>query len=313
MKQVFILLLTCLALCAYSQKSNLPATITGERTGAHINIPGTRLYIIPPQGFTVSSSLPAIEKGNDAIIQAMDLVGGSFYSNAATFTKTSFQQMGITVFDFRELTVNGYPAKMALMQGDPTAKVYNLVFGDSTFSIMITAIFPSNDNAVKEQVEKALASIYYDKTKQVDPFATAPFKLDDSQSVFKFANFTASIYVYSVNGVKKSSYDDDPYLMVISLPAEGVTPEGAANSMLSSIQKYGMVIKDMKNVSTGSTNNFAAYQREVYCKINDADALVFQHVVTIGSSLIVMQGIARSNYENTLQEFKKLTGTIAKK
>jgi hypothetical protein len=313
MKQCFIVLLAFIAFGTYGQKFDFPNEINATKTGAHINIPSTKLYIIPPEGFLVSPGLPALQKGDDALIQVMDLTGGDFYTNASTFTKDNFEQKGVTVLGFKEISINGYPAKMAFLQGDSGSVVYNIIFGDSTFSEMVMAVFPGNDNAIKGQVEKALESMYYDKGQSVDPFGAAQFRLDDSKSVFKFASFSASMYLYSVNGTKNSATDNGPYMMVMSLPAGENTPETSADLMLGSLKRYGMEVTNIKNISTQSTNGFVTYQREVYCKLNGAGALVFQHVVNIGGNIVVMQGIAHNDYPVMLVEFKKLTNTISKK
>ena len=196
---------SCLTVASCGQTSNkgFPNEIKTTKLATQINIPGTRVFIVPPEGFRLSTTLPAIEKGNSGLVQTMDLVGGSFYTNAATFSKEKFEQRGIKVFEYKELKLNGFPAKFAFIQGDPQTKVYNLVFGDSTFSTMVMGVFATNDTKTGEQVRQAILSIYYDKAKQVDPFATALFKLDDRRSTFKFAKFAASMYMYYIGGIKE--------------------------------------------------------------------------------------------------------------
>ena len=136
MTKILTTIFICISIISFGQESNNKSSndITTTKTNKHLNIPGTRVFIIPPLGFVTSTKLPAIENGNKAIIQAMDLIGGSFYTNAATFSRKKFELKGLKVLEYKEFKLNKYPAKMVLIQGESQTKMYNLVFGDSTFS-----------------------------------------------------------------------------------------------------------------------------------------------------------------------------------
>lgn len=294
---------------SYAQTpNNISNDILSVKTNKHVNIPGTRVFVIPPIGFTVSKTYPAIEKRDEVIVQSLDLIGGSFYTNAATFSKEKFEKKGIKVFEYKEFKINNFPAKMAFVQGEPAAKVYNLVFGDSTFSAMIMGVFATNDHTTGEQIKNAIQSVYYDKTFVINPFAAANFKLDDSKSIFKFAKYSASMYVYSIDGIKKDSYDKDPYLMVSTLSNQGAALQHTADD-IASVLKNGII----KNNSTAKTNGYPSLKREICGKLNGKDAVLFQHLVSIGQHTIIMQGIADDNFEKYIVEFQKLSNTINKK
>lgn len=310
MTKILTTVFVCLTFisCGQTPKDKSAIDIITTKSSKHLNIPGTRVFVIPPTGFVTSTTLPAIEKGNEGLLQAMDLIGGSFYTNAATFSKEKFEQKGVKVFEYKEFKINNYPAKMVLVQGDPKTKMYNLVFGDSTFSTSVMGVFATNDNQTGEQIKQAIQSIYYDKTFEVNPFATAPFKLDDTKSIFKFAKFSASMYMYSIDGVKRDSYGNEPYFMAFAAPTEGASLKAIADDMSNVIK--GATIK---NISETKTNGLQSFKREVYGKLNGKAAVLFQHVVLIGESAVVMQGIADDNFEKYIAEFEKLANTVDKK
>ena len=304
----FVLFSLHFVACGQTTREKAKGDITTTKSAKHQNIPGTKVFVVPPSGFTVSTTLPAFQKGNQGLLQAMDLPGGNFYSNAATFSKEKFEQKGLKVLDYKEFAINGSPAKMVLVQGDPQTKMYNLVFGDTTFSASVMGIFPTNDNQTGEQLKQAIASIYYDKAFEVDPFATAPFKLDDTKSIFKFAKFAASNYMYSIGGVKKDVYNNEPFFMALAAPMEGETLKAIADDMAEMIKE-----QKVKNEINGSTNGLQSFKREVYGKLNGKPALLFQHVVLLGESAVIMQGIADDNFEKYLPEFEKLSNSVTKK
>ena len=309
MKYLFILYLLFASLLSHGQ--TMPGEIKSVKTSAHVNIPGTRVFIVPPHGFTPSDELPAIQKGDNLMIQAIDLAGGNFYTNAASFNRASFENQGIKVLDYKELKVNDYPAKMILMQSPDGVKAYNLVFGDTTFSVSLLGIYPQADDTAGFDIQKAIQTIYYDKSFKVDPFARAIFTLDDSRTQVKFKKYSASVYLYSPKNAELS--DDNPIFMVIPLPAESTMPEIIADIMLSKLREKGTTVLSMENAVTGKTNGFPSFQREVYAMIQDKKTLFYQHVVIINKTAVIMQGEATANFPAYLKDFQALSSTIRKK
>lgn len=309
-RNILTIAFCCFTFVAVAQTTDpaFPDEIRTSRLATQVNIPGTKVFIVPPAGFKISSRLPAIEKGNTAMVQVMDLDGGNYYTNAAEFTRNNFEKKGIKVLEFKELMVNKFPAKIAFLQGGDQTKVYDLVFGDTTFSTMIMGVFPASDAEAGEQVKQALLSVYYDKAKKIDPFAAARFRLDDSRSIFKFAKFAASVYMYSIGGVKKESYNNEPYFMAIALPTEGKSVRTIADEMVNTLKN-----STIKNVSENKTNGFPALKREVYADMNGKPVVLYQHVVSMGEITVAMMGVADSNIEKYIAEFEKLSNTVNKK
>jgi hypothetical protein len=110
-KIAYLFLFASLTACGQASNDKIKSDIKNSKTSKHINITGTRLYIIPPTNFKVATTFIGLQKGDKAIFNIYDLVGGNFYSNAATFSKAEFEKQGVRVFDYRDIKVNGYPAK----------------------------------------------------------------------------------------------------------------------------------------------------------------------------------------------------------
>ena len=306
-KQIAILLLCFTTLNACGQ-----STANNAKAGKQVNIPGTRLFINPPEGFKVASNFAGLQKDNYTGLQVYDLVGGNYYTNAATFSREAFEQKGVTVFDYKETTINGYPAKYIYMQADATAKTYALVFGDTTFSATIMAFCPAADEEVSRRIRKAILSVTYNKKLKVDPFATAVFKLDDSKSKFKFAKASANVFIYSVNGVNKETYgDDEPMLMVNTLPADNTTtPSSIGGMLIGSLEKYGFTDKKLSYELTDKVNGYNAYEAVVYGNLKGQKTAIYQLVLLNKDKLVAIQGTAKNNYDSTIQDFKHLARTV---
>ena len=81
-KSLLALILIFSNVClAQTNNYSFPKEITNLKTEQHINIPGTRLFIIPPKGFKVNEAYPPAvynENGINAFIQVNDLLGKIF-------------------------------------------------------------------------------------------------------------------------------------------------------------------------------------------------------------------------------------------
>src|SRR6185437_8399292 len=100
-KIIYSFLLISFTACGQTTTNKINSDIQNSKTSKHINIPGTRLYIIPPPGFIVSKTFLGLQKGENSMINIMDLIGGNFNTNTATFNKEEFEKKGAKVFDFK--------------------------------------------------------------------------------------------------------------------------------------------------------------------------------------------------------------------
>ena len=286
------------------------SVINNIKTDKHVNIPGTRLYLIPPPGFIVSKSFLGLQKGNNGIV-VYDIVGGSYYTNAATFDRNGFEQKGARVFDYRQIKVNGYPAKYLLTQGDMTSTAHALAFGDSTFCTLVMATYINTDEATGRDILRALNSIYYDKNKKIDPFETAYFTLDDRDSKYKFFQYTANLYTYTIGGVDKGKNNTFPVVIVTQLPKpENSSAKSIAELMIQKSVQYGMGNLKVKNSSTNKVNGYDAYEAEVYGDMQGQNRLIYQLVIVKDDEAIVIEGVADNDFLDNLNDFKKLAHTV---
>lgn len=280
-------------------------------TNARIEIPGSHLSIVPPAGFQLAAAFMGMQKGEYAGLQVFDVAGGNHYSNSATFTKEAFESKGAKVFEFKETTVNGFAAKYVVMQGEPTAKVIGLVFGDSTFSAMVMANYPATDAVTEADLQQAFKTIQYDKNKKIDPFATAPFTLNDSKSAFKFSKAASGVFIYSVGGVDTELLENQPFVTVTAMPTDNtMTAQTISELFIAKLQEYGLTDKQLKNESATPVNGYNTYEVEVYGTMEGKSSMIYQLVVTEKDKAVIIQGLAQADFSTHLSEIKKLAKTV---
>jgi len=310
-KLLFLLLLSSITVCGQSSGEKIHAHIDNTKTLAHIRIPGTRLYIIPPPHFTVATSIVGLKKGEQAAMQIFDLVGGNFYTNAATFSKFEFLSRGAKVSDYQEITVNGYPAKYISLQGDPEAKGFSLVFGDTSFSTAIMCFYPSNDDATEREILQSLNTIYYDKTHKIDPFEAAAFSIDEKASKFKFLNSNPPLYLYTIGGVDDRNNPDASSVAVTQIPFDrAVGLKGVVGQMLDKAHQYGLTEATPKFATTKNLNGYEVYETGLDVTIKGVKGFMYYFVVAKDDKAFVVIGTIHKNVESTLQEVKKLAYSI---
>ncbi|WP_445722622.1 hypothetical protein [Flavobacterium sp.] len=308
MKKHTILFL--LFLIGFNQSEAFSKIECNQTPDKYINIPGTRLLIIPPKGFVISKKITGLEKEN-AIIQVMDLIGGNYYKNSATFTKSKFENKGIKVIEFKEIKIAGFKAKYAHIEGGDGTQAINLVFGDTSFSTVILAPLGSSNIGLASEIKNAILKVKYDKTITIDPLASSFFKINSNDSKFKFAKSTANLFIYSENGIVKDPYKDEPMVIITTLPKDGTTSkEMMIKSMIDGLVQNGFSIKEEKKPIIGKINGFESIEVEYIAEQKGKTKLIYLTVISNTDTSIAFYGITESDFENNLEEFIKLSHSL---
>jgi hypothetical protein len=312
MKYLFTLLLLSAGILSHGQ--TIPAVVKTTKTAAHINIPSTKLFLIAPAGFTLSQDLPAIEKGQDGIIQVLDQQDAGFSAELANFNKKGFELLGLRMLDYKELTINGYVARLALLEGNDGTRTYRLLFGDTTFSVLLIGSYVRTDDKTGSDILKSMLTAYYDKSVKIEPFGQAIFTLDDTHTRLKFAQYSGGMYKYSFNGRTEGS-DDNPVFLVSVMPADATMPELMADLLLNQLRASGFNVLSTENPITEKVNGLPSFHREAYGTYgtDTKKMLIYLHVVIIDHTAIVMQGQASANFSTYIKDFQALGSTIRKK
>jgi hypothetical protein len=276
------------------------------------NIAGTKISIIAPPGFRASPNFIGLEKDAESGIQFIDLVGGNYDRNMATYTRDVFENQGLTVLEFKDLIIDGFKAKFAHVKTDEHSQNMMVVFGDSTFSVSAVAMFPTDSTGkVQSEIKQSLLTMKYDKNLKVDPFGAAYFKVLPNDSKFRFAKASGNMYVFPVNGVVKDSYENEPVVMVMPLPFdEKSATEDLMQSLVDGLIQSGLTVEDVKNTSENPINGYKAISSRYYFKLNGVDKLGYMAVIVKGRQALAFYGMTASDYDGNIVEFEKLLHSL---
>jgi len=275
-----------------------------------LNIPGTRLSIVPPAGYKVAKGFMGLEKNNDVFIKIYDPYNSNYIKYAQSFTRESLENGGSEVQEYKKMNVSGMPAKYALLENNKGGKSYFLVFGDSSFSVMVVASCPANKDSDALQLKTALMSVTYNKSMKTDPLAGTFFNLDDKESQYKFAKCKNDFYIYASNGTINDKYTGESILSVLPFTSEyTMGDETIARAILSSYQQYGITEAKVKKESQVQVGTLNAMETEVNAKIDNKKAVIYRLTIVDGKKAILIMGIATSDFDKNMDAFKNLAHT----
>lgn len=290
--------------------------IKSVKTIQHINIPGTRAFIILPKEFKFNPTTSVFQKGDSSSVVGIELLGADYFTSETNLSRTEFEKRGMKVIDYNEIHVNEYNGKLALIQGfakqNPTAYSYYLVFGDSTFCINIIGTYKDGDKKSKELIKTSLNSIFYDKTTKPDrSYLLDGFKLEDSKTLLKFASYIGTSCIYTKNGL--DSENAYPILTVSKVSKGNYTVKSLGEIVLNNLKNSGYTDFETTDRIDSPINGFDSFETINYGTFKGKKYLINIHTVLIDNNFINLIGFSNGNFDEDLLNIRQLVKTIDRK
>lgn len=315
----YIILLAALLLVVSCKKKETTTPPPARISSNHIEIPGTRLSIIPPADFKLSKRLVGFVDPNGKNYLRCRIFSTGFNETKNLLAEDTLKKQGRIPEELKEVTIDGYQAIFARSKIGSDMKIINLLLGDSTFSVLVDAIAPSSDEKLVKDIETAVFSIVYEKDKKPDIYHFAPFTIDITHSVFRHEDRKANTYSYS------TSLDGAPVIQTggSTLNIALYSPEGfgpsdnktIAKSMIENLKDEGF--RDIKLLEESETSIAGQKAHEIIARGavgNLEDILFYRAAFKTDSVAFEISGISLdTNTARTISEFKYLLGTMRMK
>jgi len=111
----------------------------------HTLVPGSRISLAVPAGLRHDAALPGFESADGRTAIFVSELPGSVYATMRSFSGEAFQKSGMRLETQERVTVDGWPARLYRasqpVRDDELVRLM-LVFGDSSRSIVLTAVTP---------------------------------------------------------------------------------------------------------------------------------------------------------------------------
>jgi hypothetical protein len=129
---------------------------------SHTLVPGSRISLALPAGLHHDAALPGFESADGRTAIFVNELPGSVYTTMRSFSGEAFQKSGMSLETQERVTVDGWPARLYRARqpvpGDVLARLV-LVFGDSSRSVVLTAVTPgAGEPALEGALRAALLS-----------------------------------------------------------------------------------------------------------------------------------------------------------
>jgi hypothetical protein len=132
-----VLLLAATACAAPRPPRPVPAT--------HTLVPGSRISLALPPGFHHDPALPGYETADARTAIFVNEIPGSVYATLRSFSGEAFLRSGMRLHGHERVDVDGWPARLYRASQpvrDAELARLVLVFGDSSHSVVLTAVTP---------------------------------------------------------------------------------------------------------------------------------------------------------------------------
>jgi len=198
MKNAYLLLFLLLVFkTAFCQ---IPIGYTQKTT--HVNIPGTKVWLIPPANFELTDRYKGFYNKVDPFSSIMLTELPAAYDKfIGAFLKTgpTANNMNIVGVENCQLTGTTGCALVTVTQSAQGLSLgkYMLLFGDDKSSIMITATYLKDSVKIGEKLKNSIRTVYYNTQQVVNVRESIGFTFDETGSIFKFANVMGTVISFS--------------------------------------------------------------------------------------------------------------------
>lgn len=294
------------------EEKEVPA-ITKTKTAAHKNIEGTHLYMVPPGGFNPSpgSMKGFVKDEQTTFISVTEFPGRSFYKEAANNSADKIREKGYNVYLEQDKKVGPYTGRLMRIGDGSTSTVWQLVFGDSSFSAMVMGVYPSGDELSGKQIADALETVIYDKELVVDKMAGLNYSILPNESGYEYLKTEGGLAFYSEGGSNNLKNDNASFLLVAQVPREKGSAKAFAESILEATMRQNFENPDVLHEGPATINGNDAYEMEVEASLKGKLVRLYIAAIVKEKTTIQIQAIAKSSVTENINRFRKFARAIS--
>jgi hypothetical protein len=251
-----------------SGQSIFPDSITTGVMEPSNRLKGTRLFLTIPAGYKIrtrSAGLQEFEKDSLTGLQVIEWINQSYYRVKNEFSGKTFDFQNGDTGIRKTVRVNGFDGVYYTGPFKDTGqKIAALVFGDSSFAVIIVGSFPKSDKAAAAEMNAILKTAAYNKFIIADPMELVHFKFDKSITGFKYVpSVGGNELTYSSDGIlttlddarHKSSFE------VANYKSAGIEDaKKIVNSKMEELTEFNISKVNNKNHRDININGNAAYE-----------------------------------------------------
>jgi hypothetical protein len=294
------------------------AAASGSPAAALVDIPGTHVRMVSPEGFVPAADFPGFQRTDGSSILVSE-VPGSYTELVKGLTVDRLASSGISITSKTEVEVDGRPA--VLVEGAQTANGAQfgkimLVTGTAKSTVVITGSYPLSASGVRQTLHDAVLTVSFDPDRVIDPTAGLHFTITPAAPL-RFAGALANTGAYDTSGTIPAADPMEPSLFVA--PSLGETPVGNVAAFAKARLEQTVQISDVKiGAATAVTIAGLDGVELIGTATHQSGAPVFVYQVLLvqsdGTGYVLMSGRCRiAEQDQCLTMFRSSVATYAAK
>ncbi len=301
---IFIALVTTIDSSAQKEYQN-------KRSADHKTVAGTPIALIPPADFTEAQGFQGFQqKETNASIMVAE-IPGPFSETTRGFNERDLKGQGVTLKEKEAIRVNGMEGFFITTEQyayNTLFVKYILTFGDVKSTFVITGIYPKEFKELDGEIVNALYSIVYDPASMSDPLSAVPFKINSTNTKFKFAKLMSGMLLYTVDG-KVPTESKDKASVVIGQAFSKIETDNERLFALNRLSRLPYKIQTSENkVSDIEIDGLHGYEIETkgVDSKSGVNIILYQVMLFSEDSYYILIGDAEDNFEENVELFKQL-------
>lgn len=298
-----------ISLSVWGQKN-----IENKLSSEHQNIKGTKVSLIPPNGFTDGLNflgLQQVESSSSILI--LD-IPGPYSEISKGITKENMLLKGVEVKKIEKLIMNGLPAIFVTGKQNAHENRYTkyiLVFGTDNETIMINSVFPENLKKIGSEIKKSILTVFYEADKKINPFETLDYTIDVSESKLKFGKSMSNALIFSVDGHVPTASSDKTNLIVTKSFSQ-ITAEDKKLFCMNRLKQTPIEIVQIEYTNEITIDGISGY--EIYAKgkskNSDETENIYQVILFSDKLYYLFFGTTNDETDKSVEEIKKAVKTF---
>lgn len=305
----------------------LDYSCTRQRTESYINtlnenyidIPGTRLSIIPPVGFEFMKQAPQfVEENGHGQIGLFEMTE-SYFNIVTMYSEEYYENIPESkIISVKDIYINGYNGRELIIEETGNQKKYILLFGDNDFCVAIGGSYYIDfETTLADKIKESALSVVYNPNKKFNATEVLPYEINTSRTKLKLAGATQSYSFYTVGGKEPGSTLDRTELDIGGKRLDGSTQwtEDAVHQNIQDVMnyegKFGLEIGKSRKVVIDEMNG---YETLGYV-IMDSDTikLIYYLILIDKYDIYGITGRSNMDFSTNIEIFREISKTFKRK
>lgn len=294
----------------------LTLVLAGGAPAGAAPVPGTRVSLEAPQGFTAAQQFPGFQHAESGASIAVSELRAPAAQVSAGFTAEGLATKGMRLISAERATIARREARLILVAQSAAGLEFQkwiAVFGDGGQTVILIASFPAARAAsLAGPLKRTLLAARWDPTAQVGAFEGLPFRVRET-AVLKITDRLANAILLTAGAAGSPVAPEDPLVVVGTSLGEvevGQIEDFARQRLSQTSQIAGLTALTGK---AGTLAGLPAYElvAEAVDRKTGAPLAVYQALAVDGDRYFLVQGlVGRSRAQDFLAQFQDIARSL---